>query len=126
MTMKQRLEKLERQNRRLMVGLVLLVILVGALFVHTLTSEDRVHQVVRARAFHVVGEDGQPLVKVEDSHGLDMGRFGTVTTLNAKGDDLVQVGTSAKGEGMVHVLDPANERQHGLLLPKPPIPIAPE
>ena len=64
---------------------------------------DAVPDMVKAKAFHVVGKDGAVLVKLEDAFGLGLGH-GTVTTLNGKGRDLVELG-AAEGDGTVKTLN---------------------
>ena len=75
-----------------MAGIVLPIL--GALLVAA-TAKDAVPDVVKAKAFHVVGKDGAVLVKLEDTFGLG-GGLGTVTTLNGKGQDLVSLGATKR------------------------------
>ena len=65
----QRVRRLEIQNRFLIAGIVLPIL--GALLVAA-TAKDAVPDVVKAKAFHVVGKDGAVLVKIEDSCGRDV------------------------------------------------------
>ena len=61
--------------------------------------------VVKAKAFHVVGKDGAVLVKlVEDTFGLGRGK-GTVKTLNGKGQTLVELGSTLGGDGVVMTMN---------------------
>ena len=74
MTVEQRLECLERQNRRIRMGIALFVAVIAAGFmIGQVKQDDDVAELIRARAFHVVSEDGEPLVKIEDTHGHNRG-----------------------------------------------------
>jgi len=75
-------------------------------------GKDTVFDVVKARAFHVVGENGTVLVRLEDTYGFGYGVAGTVTTVNARGQDLVQLGTTEDGNGAVVI---KNGRGHALV-----------
>lgn len=100
LTTEQRLRRLERQNRLLMAGLVMLV---GALLIGA-TGKEAVPDVVKARAFHVVGKNGTVLVKIKSS--LPSGRGpGTVTTRNSRGQELVTLNATSEDEGMIRTLN---------------------
>lgn len=100
MTLEERLARLERQNRRMKCGLALLLVVGVAAGLLGFSSQDAVPDVVKARAFHVVGKDGKLLVKLEDvGTGADVA--GTVTTLNSKGQELVELTATLDGNGMV-------------------------
>ena len=77
--MEQRLDRLETQNRRLRLGLALAVVIGTAGLIMGQAGQDTIADVVRARAFHVVSEDGTPLVKVEDTFGRGSGLVGTLS-----------------------------------------------
>ena len=88
MTVEQRLECLERQNRRIRMGIALFVAVIAAGFmIGQVKQDDDVAELIRARAFHVVSEDGEPLVKIEDTHGHNRGAGGTITTLSGEGGE---------------------------------------
>ena len=85
MTIEERLDRLEAQNRHLRLVLALAVVVGTVGLIMGQAGQDTIADVVRARAFHVVSEDGTPLVKVEYTFGVGVGLAGTVTTINGKG-----------------------------------------
>ncbi len=99
MNIEQRLDRLERQNRRLKggLGLLLLTVVVGLLL--GFAGQEKVPDVVKAKAFHVVTDDGKVLLKLEDTLGL--GIAGTLTAMNGKGQILVRLAATTGGEGAV-------------------------
>ena len=102
MTVSERLDRLERQNRRLRMGLGwLLVAVVAASILGFASQVDPIPEVITARAIHVVAEDGTVLVKIEDTHGLNTGFAGTMTTFNGKGEEIVVLTATKGGEGNV-------------------------
>lgn len=108
MTIEERLGRLERQNRWLKGGMVSLLLAVVAVGLLGVASKDQVPDVVKARAFHVVGKDGAVLVKLEDAFGTGIG-FGSVTTLNSEGRYLVKLGMMANGEGDIETVNAKGE-----------------
>ena len=119
MTIEERLDRLERQNHRLKGGLGLLLLTVVAVGVLGFAGQDKVLDVVKAKAFHVVGKDGTVLVKLEDTQGSGLGLVGTVTTLNGKGRELVTLGVTTDGTGIVVALDPRGREESGQLTTRP-------
>lgn len=123
MTIEQRLDRLERQNR-LMKGSAS-VLLLGLLTIATLgaSQQNSIPDLIEARAFHVVGKDGAALVKIDtwkigDSHigafstyganqklvvgiGATDGGHGLVATWDGRGQQLVKLGVTTEGEGTV-------------------------
>ncbi len=97
MTVEERLDRLERQNRRLKAGLASLLVAALAAGLVGFARQDSIPDVVEARAFHVVSEDGTVLVKLEDTLGTGRGLAGTITTLNGEGKTLVGLGGEAGG-----------------------------
>ena len=104
MTVEERLEKLERQNRRLIGSLISFVAIMAVVGCLGVSNQDSIPDVVKARAFHVVGKDGTNLVKLEDSMGDGTSRAGTVTTYDSNGEQLVQIGMTTTGIGRVAIL----------------------
>ena len=98
MTVEQRLERLERQNRHLKggLGLLLLTVIVGGLM--GFAGQGKLPDVVKAKAFHVVTDDGTVLVKLEDSFASGLGLAGTVVTLDREGQQLVRLGVSTEAK----------------------------
>jgi len=100
MTIEERLGRLERQNRWLKSGLgfMLLTVVAGSLL--GLAAKNTVPDVVEAKAFHVVGDDGTVLVKLE---GLN-NRTGVVELMNHKGQPLaILSSTSDFRAGMIEL-----------------------
>ncbi len=94
-----------------MAGLVLLL---GALLVAA-TGTDVVPVVVKARAFHVVGEDGTVLVKL----GTTTDGEGGVSTWNDKGQELVTLSVRESGPGAVVTYDPRSIEALGVYTTRP-------
>ena len=140
MTVEERLALLERTNRRLKVGVGLLLLSVFAGTLLGFAHQDTTPDVIEAKAFHVVTDDGTVLLKLEDTFGIGMGLGGTVTTLsgegkklvllagssgggvvttfNELGQELVMLGATTEGEGKVSTLDPSGIRGAGTLSPQ--------
>lgn len=111
MTVEDRLENLEHENRTLKLVLLALGALLafGAVEATKLVESIRgleeasrveaaaIPDVVKARAFHVVGENGTALVKLEDTYGVGLGYGGTLTIMNGKGQRLVMIGQTVDG-----------------------------
>jgi hypothetical protein len=94
MTTEQRVERLERTNRRYRWGIV--IVIFAAMIVGAAGAGDDVPDVIRARKFEVVNEEGTTLVALSgDEDG------GTVTTSSAKGTTLVKLGADVDGNGFV-------------------------
>lgn len=112
MSTEERLDRLERQNRLLKggVGLTLLAVVAGGLLIFAVLGS--VPEVIEARAFHVVTDDGRVLVKLEGMIYDDDTGGGTVTTLNSQGYPTVELGAGplgGDGSGEVSVLNDQGE-----------------
>lgn len=127
MTSEQRLERLERHNRRLWMGLVLLAGAGVTGLMMGQADDEEVPKIIRARSFEVVSRGGKPLVRLEETHGtgvlagtiktysikgqelvwlgVTQGGSGAVITLNSKGQSLVRLGASKEGEGLATTLN---------------------
>ncbi len=64
MTTEQRLERLERQNGRLKRGMIGMAVAGLSLLVMGQVLPPKVHDVVRAKKFEVVGNDGRTMVEI--------------------------------------------------------------
>ncbi len=140
MSIEQRLERLERQNRWLKGGLASLVVVLAAGVLFGFASQQEIPDLIKARQFQVVSEDGLVLVKLEGTLGR-VGLRGTVETLNGKGQELVRLlatkdgggavwtlnaegqslvllGADPDGRGAVAVFDPSHELATGTLAPR--------
>ena len=101
-----RLERLERQNRWLKggLGLSMLAVVAGGLL--GIAGQDEIPDVIKAKAFHVVTDEGIVLVKLEDTHGFGLGAAGSVTTFNGKtGKEVAMLGTTNSGDGRIRAFD---------------------
>jgi len=108
MTTEERLDRLERQNRRLKggLGVVLLGALAAALF--GFTQPEKIPDVIKAMEFQVVSHDGTIVAKMHHWHGEDQAITGAVTTYNTDGEHLVRLGATETGEGEVATADGKN------------------
>ena len=61
------------------------------------SQQAAIPDVVKARAFHVIGKDGTALVKLEDTIGDGIGFAGTIRTYDGKGQELVELGVASGG-----------------------------
>ena len=114
------LQKQVRRQRRWNIGLGALVIVGGLM---AATAEQSVPDVIQAKKFEVVNDEGKAVVTLEvfqgggvinscdkkgnmmflvlDEIGKDGVSRGTVHTRNGKGQTLVELGATREGEGMV-------------------------
>jgi hypothetical protein len=83
------------------------------------TSKGAVPEVVKARAFHVVGKDGTALAKLEDTYGLSQHGLATTTTLDGKGQEPVSLGARTDGPGAVFTFDPRSIEARGVYTTQP-------
>lgn len=105
MSVDERLDRLERKNHRLQVMLALIFAVgAGGLLVGQATRQA-IPDLVKARAFHVVGEDGKVLVALEQVHGSEGVVGGGVTTLNSRGEQAVRLGVTMEGQGIIAAMD---------------------
>lgn len=68
-------------------------------------GQAAVPDVVEAKAFHVVTDDGTVLVKLEDTYGRGFGKAGTIRTINGDEQELVMLGAGPEGGGMVRTMN---------------------
>ena len=95
MTIEERIERLERQNRHLRLGLAGIVLGAAAIFAGA-AARKAVPDVIKARAFQVVADDGTPLVVLGAPTGI-----GAVATFNGRGQELVRLAATTDGNGTV-------------------------
>ena len=118
MTIEERFERLERTNRRYRWGITLVIF--AAMIVGAAAAGDDVPDVIRARKFEVVNEDGKSVVVMQSwklggwvhvtgnkgnltfsiSHTDD--GDGAVRMLSHKGTQLVILTATDDGNGLVH------------------------
>jgi hypothetical protein len=107
MTVEQRLEQLEKRNKRLTVALTMTVVAMCAVVTMAATGEKYSgFDTVVARHIAVVNEAGEVVVTL----GTNAIGNGLVQTQSAKGKDLVQLSTSVDGYGMVKTYQPNGKR----------------
>jgi hypothetical protein len=131
MTIEQRIEKLERQNRHLkwaiggLVGLGFAGVLMGAAAV----EKEQIAGLIRARGLEIVTADGKPCIILSATTtntgtittmnpagskvvtiGVTTAGEGTVTTHNKKGKELVKLGATTSGEGVISTHDSNGRR----------------
>ncbi len=80
MTLEKRMERLERQNRRLKRAVIGMVAAGLSLLVMGQTLPPKVHDVVRAKKFEVVRDDGRKMIEFYSGPN-----FGVLTVNGKKG-----------------------------------------
>ena len=104
-TTEQRLERLEKHNKRLTTALTLMAVAMCAVVTVAATGMKRGDfDVVTAQAIFVINEAGIPVVGLGST---DFGH-GTVTTYQSNGKELVELGANDNG-GMIKVLNKTGE-----------------
>ena len=103
MSITDRLERLERQNRWMRRGLTVFVVVLAAGLLMGQGAQEAVPDVIRAKAFQVVSDDGDTLVSIGQSPGGYFGfplKSGTIVGLGADDDfdGLIQIFNSRAKE----------------------------
>jgi len=110
--LERKTQRLEKRNKRLTVALTMTVVAMCAVVTMAATDDkDGVFDTVMAnavmaRSIYVMNDAGQIVIdmgKTDNGNGL-------VTTMSAKGNDLVQLSTSVDGYGMVKTYQPNGKR----------------
>ena len=103
MTIEQRLDQLEKRNKRLTVALTLMAVAMCAVVTMAATG-DKVGEfdAVVAKAILVQNDSGQIVVGLSANDGGD----GLIHTRSAQGKDLVKLTSTVGGEGMVTTYQP--------------------
>ena len=103
MTVEQRLDQLEKRNKRLTVGLTMMAVVVCAVVTMAATGEkNAVFDKVMARSILVKNDAGDIVVALGANYGGD----GLALTRSAKGKDLVMLSSTENGNGMVKTYQP--------------------
>lgn len=114
MTIEQRLERLERRNRWLTFGICSVIVAAVVACGSGQAKDAAVPEVVRAKAFHVVTDDGTVLIKLEDCFGLhafpppngqELMHIGTIGLFDEAGVQLVMLGASTDGNGLIRTMN---------------------
>ena len=103
MTIEQRLDQLEKRNKRLTVALTMTVVAMAAVVTMAATElKDGVFDSVVAKRVFVKNDVGQIVVTLDtDDNGN-----GLVRTFSAKGKTLVKLSSTVNGEGTVTTFQP--------------------
>ena len=103
MTIEQRLDQLEKRNKRLTVALTMTVVAMAAVVTMAATGEKRgVFDMVVARTIFVKNDAGKVVVGLGANDDGD----GLVETNSAKGKELVALSSTLDGEGTVMTFQP--------------------
>ena len=103
MTVEQRLDQLEKRNKRLTVALTMMAVVVCAVVTMAATGEkDGYFDTVVARHINVVNDAGDFVVTL----GANDGGNGVVYTESAKGTELVRLNSTVDGYGVVATYQP--------------------
>lgn len=113
-TIESRIERLERQvsrQRLVITGLVTVCLVLGAgsTIQYALAAEDEVAEVVKARAFHVVDDEGVLLAEV-----ATLGGAGIVATYAGKDLTQTAMGSGDEGGGYITCFNKKGEIQVNL------------
>ena len=112
MTMEQRLDQLEKRNKRLTVALTMMAVVVCAVVTMAATGlKDGDFDVVVARTIYVTNDAGEIVVVLnanDDGNGL-------VYTRSAKGKQLVKLTATVDDKGMVATYQPNGKKLVGLV-----------
>ena len=106
LTIEQRLDQLERRNRRLTTTLALMVVAICAVVTMAATgSKDAKFDSVTAKRILVKHDNGENAVTISSYFG-----DGAVSTYGPNGKELVVLGSNTEGEGMVLTYGPNGKR----------------
>jgi len=98
MTVEQRLDQLEKRNKRLTVALTMTVVAMAAVVTVAARGEkDGRFDTVVARRIFVLNDAGKVVVGLGPTDGGD----GLVNTYSANGRDLVMLGSTVDSEGAI-------------------------
>ena len=138
MTIEERIERVEKQNRRLKWVVTALCVVGVSAFVAGQAAPEGVPDVIKAKKFEVINEVGLPVVALRSwdklGGGIDTWNHqgqslfavgandagdGSVATFNAEGKELVHLSATEGGTGAVAVFDPTGRRRRGILITNP-------
>tara|TARA_R100001129_G_scaffold80121_1_gene54410 strand:- start:633 stop:1247 length:615 start_codon:yes stop_codon:yes gene_type:complete len=102
-TIEQRLDQLEKRNKRLTVALTLMAVAMCAAVTMAATGNKHGEfDVVAAKAIFVTNDAGRPVVGLGANDSGD----GLVNTFSAKGKELVELSSTVEGTGTVTTYQP--------------------
>ena len=96
MDIEQRLNRLERQNRRMKKGMIGMVVAGFSLLVMAQASPPKIHDLIRAKKIEVVSDNGRRVILLES---WKLG--GRISTNNKKGKTLFTVSATDNGNGLI-------------------------
>lgn len=100
MTIEERLERLERQNRRLKKGGSVLALALVSAVIMGQVSRQKIPRVIKARKFQVVNKRGNTMVELGSIRP-----FGYVFVSNRKGKVVASISANHSGDGMIRTTD---------------------
>ncbi|MEE9240217.1 MAG: hypothetical protein V3U53_03400 [bacterium] len=100
MTVEERLERLERQNRRMKKGFALLALALAGFVTMGQVSRQSVPELISAKKFYVVNDKGQTMVELGSTR-----LFGYLFVSNRKGRVIATISTNHSGDGMIRTID---------------------
>ena len=115
MTTEQRLERLERQNRRLKRGMIGMAVVGLSLLVMGQTLPPKVHDVVKAKEFEVVSDGGRTMLTLGSSrisevyHTSIDGGDGFFKIFDSTGNLLIAITSDKNGEGRIYQFNRAGK-----------------
>jgi len=109
MNNEERLNRLERQNRRLKYWTVVMVLAGLALLIMGQALPPKVHDLIRAKKIEVVSESGTRVILLES-----WARGGWISTFNEKGKILFDASATDKGSGTIHIFNSQGKEIVGL------------
>jgi len=98
MDIEQRLNRLERQNKRLKKGMIGMVVAGFSLLVMAQASPPKIHDLIRAKKIEVVSDNGRKVILLES---WKLG--GWIQTYNKKGKPLFTVAATDNGNGLISI-----------------------
>lgn len=111
MTIEERIERLERMNRRYRLMFMLLGVLIVCAVGISATQDDGVPDVIRAKAFEVVDDEGTKFVEILRNDALK--RDGGVIRMNTKSTQglvaIYSVGGFGTDQGVLHLTSTGQE-----------------
>jgi len=96
MDIEQRLNRLERQNRRMKKGMIGMVVAGFSLLVMAQASPPKIHDLIRAKKIEVVADNGRRVISLKS---WVLG--GWIETYNKKGNSLFIVAARPNGSGAI-------------------------
>ncbi len=100
MTTEERLERLERQNRRIKKGFALVIIALAGTVIMGQVLRPKIPHISRARKFEVVNDTHMTMVELGSTR-----LFGYLFISNRRGRVVATIATNLAGEGLIRTMD---------------------